>query len=132
MSGAEDLKELQSRLGLQYLSMWYGYPGWTPDRFRLDWAHILWRIMKRHFEMLDGQRPPKLRKERGELEKGEKAKSKQAAKRKKTSGKAPTPAVLCAVTSFSIGSMRRVLLGCDAPTRATCTWLVGCGRRRGG
>ena len=45
--------------------------------------------------MLDDKRAPKLRKEKGEQEKDEKAEeSKQAAKRKKTSGKAPTPAVL--------------------------------------
>jgi len=107
MSGDEDLTALQSRLGLQYLSMWFGYPGWTPDRFRLDWAHIMWRIVKRHFEMLDDQRAPKLRKERGEQEKKEKAtKSKQAAKRKKASGKAPPLAVLSVYYSPAATTMQ--------------------------
>ncbi len=68
------LNEMRSRLGLKYLSVWYGYPGWTLDRFRIDWAHVITRIMARHFLLLNGKRPPKLRLEKLPTEAKPKAK----------------------------------------------------------
>ena len=72
---------MRSRLGLKYASMWYGYPGWELDRFRIDWAHVIGRIMARHFLLLSGSRPPKLRLDKLPTEKKPKAKK---TKRKNT------------------------------------------------
>ena len=75
------LNEMRSRLGLKYLSMWYGYPGWTLDRFRICWSHVIARIVARHFKLLNDKRPPKLRLDKLPTEKKPKAKK---TKRKNT------------------------------------------------
>ena len=75
------LEVMRSRLGLKYLSMWYGYPGWALDRFRICWAHVIQRIMIRHFQLLNAKRAPKLRLNKLPTEKTPKAKK---TKRKNT------------------------------------------------
>ena len=66
---------------MKFLSMWYGYPGWALDRFRICWSHVIARIMLRHFQLLTGKRPPKLRLDKLPTEKKPKAKK---TKRKNT------------------------------------------------
>jgi len=75
---------MRSRLGLKFLSMWYGYPGWSVERFRIDWAHVISRIVLRFFLLLSGNRPPTLKLDKLPAEK--------APKKTKTVPKASTPA----------------------------------------
>ena len=75
---------MRSRLGLKYLSMWYGYPGWSVERFRIDWAHVISRIILRFFLLLAGNRPPTLKLDKLPAEK--------ASKKRKKAPKESTPA----------------------------------------
>jgi hypothetical protein len=91
--------------------MWYGYPGWSVERFRIDWAHVISRIILRFFLLLSGKRPPKLKLEKLPAEK---------ASRKKKAPKASPPADKTATAPPKRKKPNNEVVGVNVMRMCTC------------